>query len=417
MWLSPRALLLRGICIALVLAAPAMPKGDGEDPPPLCSFAIVDVHGWSNSQLQMYAKQLHRNLTKPVLFTNTATPSLLSQAERESFLSRYSNLSLVVSMDMEKQSTTGVKQRPWHTTIGAWVESFWRNNTVPRYTFTWMRESTSLEAGNKMFREFGVPRLTRWASSNLFWVLGDGDYGVRTHAHGTTWLHLLAGVKTWYVLEPEIDASAPHPAYGKTQTEEQLQNQGFQRCVQTPGTVLLLPAQYWHATFDSGWTLGIGAQMEKNVGVVSSAEFAATTGDVAALKSEKDRGSLVQALHAAIHAGQAEVLETLLAQGAHRHNQVLQQEKGVPAAQQNDNLWMTGVPQHSTAQHVTTRHNKVCEVDVLAAINGPIGGIWQDRSKEQALQTQRIVDLLSAAHCTPSRQAILVTVTPLLQNA
>jgi len=79
------------------------------------------------------------------------------------------------------------------------------------------------------------------------------------------------------------------------------------RCVQEPGDIVIVPQQWIHATFDaSSWTVGLGSQA---FSTATKAEFAASAGDVSALKKTKVTSSL---LRIAAESGYTEVVEFLL---------------------------------------------------------------------------------------------------------
>lgn len=121
----------------------------------------------------------------------------------------------------------------------------------------------------------GLPSELRSNSKRVFSLGGDGA-GLALHTHGATFLTLIYGQKLWLVAPPDaklapalresvhghglklkraVDAiDEAQPAGTLTPAS------GITQCLQSPGTALYLPSDWFHATVNVGDAIAIGVQ-------------------------------------------------------------------------------------------------------------------------------------------------------------
>lgn len=86
----------------------------------------------------------------------------------------------------------------------------------------------------------------------------------RFHIHHEAWLGQISGSRLWFLLPPSTSSKNVEykpPACEYLYNRESLPS-GAMACIQTPGEVMYLPKNWWHATCGlEEWNVGVGEQL------------------------------------------------------------------------------------------------------------------------------------------------------------
>lgn len=157
-----------------------------------------------------------------------------------------------------------------------------------------MRKNLELEKDFKTPPHFeGFDNAATLEQGNAWHMLslGPSRSGLPFHVHGETWLGLVYGSKRWFIYPPgkgphhtELESAGWHPLLGvlewfqnilprlteisnnkkthgiETAHEKNFGSGSLLQCVQAPGDVVYLPANWKHATLNIGEAIGVGGQ-------------------------------------------------------------------------------------------------------------------------------------------------------------
>ncbi|CAK0900090.1 unnamed protein product [Prorocentrum cordatum] len=230
-------------------------KSDGA-PPPLTQHRVRRCTCQQMQRL-LQAEGGWRGLREPVVFD---APALHGQP----FASREEILSPGFRKDFP---TVTVLSDALAAQFGPdWlVEGQTFQRAVCEHCFTQV-DGASAEAGP--LREL-YDALPEWMRCPMVVVsTGPGGSGVAFHKHSSAWLALVEGRKHWWLYPPggppsmeAYRAVALCPAARLAEAVEGLRPADRPvQITQRPGEAVFVPALWWHATYDTGPTLGIGAQ-------------------------------------------------------------------------------------------------------------------------------------------------------------
>lgn len=248
-------------------------------------------------------------LSRPVLIRGGISENMMT--EREAFLKRYGDLNVVVA-DINHRAQRGLGIAGHDMSISQWFTSLARGGKDP-YIFSGASELIQRMAQDGSFE---VPeKLMKFTYQTFVAIGGSLDGTFPSHSHGISWSALASGVKLWLL----------HPPNGVKFGTSLMDVPGSLRCWQYATDVVVVPAGWWHATYNkSPWTVAFGGQGEWGAGALGVAARLGRDQDLQALTPRDLAGDL---LAMAARGGHASTVKLLLEAKADPNKPMVSVEK------------------------------------------------------------------------------------------